>query len=73
VRFLTARGKPLARCELVFGDKVNWFERSAARAWKAWKALPESERKPGAVQVPRLASVDPKRLVAVKPPMVLWS
>jgi hypothetical protein len=68
VRFITASGKPLERGELVFGDKINWFQLSAERAWKAWAALPASERKPGAVQVPRLASVDPKRLVAVKPP-----
>jgi hypothetical protein len=68
VRFVTAGGKPLERGELVFGENVNWFHLSAERAWKAWTALPESERKPGAVQVPQLASVDPKRLVAVKPP-----
>jgi hypothetical protein len=68
VRFVTASGKPLARGELVFGEKINWFELSAERAWKAWEALPESARKPGAVQVPRLTSVDPRRLAAVKPP-----
>ena len=68
VRFLTASGKPLERGELVFGEKINWFQLSVERAWKAWAALPESERKPGAVQVPKLTSVDPRRLVAVKPP-----
>jgi hypothetical protein len=68
VRFLTASGKRLERGELVFGEKVNWFQLSVERAWKAWAALPESERKPGGVQVPELASVDPRRLVAVKPP-----
>jgi hypothetical protein len=41
---------------------------SAERALKAWAKLPEEERKPGAVQVPTLTSVDPKRVVAVKPP-----
>jgi hypothetical protein len=68
VRFITARGKLLERGELVFGEKINWFQRSAQRAWKAWAALPGSERKPGAVRVPKLASVDPKRRVAMKPP-----
>jgi hypothetical protein len=68
VRFVTASGKPLERGELVFGEKVNWFQLSAERALKAWAALPASERQPGAVHVPRLAAVDPRRLVAVRPP-----
>jgi hypothetical protein len=68
VRFVTAAGKQLERGELVFGPKVNWFERSAERALKAWAALPEAERRPGAVQIPALTAVDPKRAVAVKPP-----
>jgi hypothetical protein len=68
VRFLTAGGKRLERGELVFSEKINWFQLSAERALKAWAALPESERRPGAVQVPKLAGVDPKRLVVVKPP-----
>jgi hypothetical protein len=68
VRFITASGKPLERGELVFAEKINWFQLSAERALKAWAALPGSERQPGAVQVPKLTSVDPKRLVAVKPP-----
>jgi hypothetical protein len=52
VRFLTAGGKRLERGELVFSEKINWFQLSAERALKAWAALPESERRPGAVQVP---------------------
>jgi hypothetical protein len=68
VRFLTAGGKRLERGELVFSEKINWFQLSAQRALKAWAALPDSERRPGAFQVPRLAGVDPKRRVAVKPP-----
>jgi hypothetical protein len=67
VRFVTASGRRLERGELVFGEKVNWFQLSAERAWKAWAALPKSERQPGAVQVPKLASIDPKRRVALKP------
>ena len=68
VRFITAGGKRLERGELVFNEKINWFQRSAELALKAWAALPRSERKPGGVQVPRLTSVDPKRRAAVKPP-----
>src|SRR5262249_36552001 len=68
VRFVTAGGKELAKGELVYNAKVNWFALSAERALKAWAALPEAERKPGAVEVPPLTSVDPKRVVALKPP-----
>ena len=68
VRFVTASGKQLVRGELAYNQKTNWFYLSAERAWKAWEALPEAERKPGAVQVPALTSVDPKRVAALKPP-----
>jgi len=55
---VTAGGKPLCAPE---GDS---FMCNVPAAWERWKALPESERKPGAVQVPHLKSYDaafPKR------------
>src|SRR5262249_21225285 len=68
VRFITAAGKKLERGELAWNDKTNWFHLSAERALKAWAALPESERKPGAVEVPERPPVDPKRAPTLKPP-----
>jgi hypothetical protein len=68
VRFITASGKLLERGELNYNQKTNWFQLSAERALKAWAALPVAERKPGAVRVPELTSVDPKRVAALKPP-----
>ena len=38
---------------------------------KAWEALPESERQPGAVAVPRAATVDPRRAALALPPGAL--
>jgi hypothetical protein len=38
---------------------------------KAWDALPESERAPGAVSVPKADAVDPKRLALALPPSSL--
>jgi hypothetical protein len=41
---------------------------SLERALKAWAALPESERKPGAFQVPERGPLDPRRNAAKGPP-----
>ena len=41
---------------------------SLERALKAWAALPESERKPGAIQVPERGPLDPRRNAAKGPP-----
>jgi hypothetical protein len=49
---VTAGGKPLCAPE---GDN---FCCNVPVAWARWNALPESERKPGAVQVPHLKSYD---------------
>ena len=38
---------------------------------KDWKALPESERKPGAVTVPQASTVDPRRAALGLPPGAL--
>lgn len=38
---------------------------------KAWDALPEAERKPGAVAVPKSETVDPKRAALALPPGAL--
>lgn len=38
---------------------------------KAWEALPEADRAPGAVVVPAAAAADPKRLALVPPPGAL--
>jgi hypothetical protein len=43
------------------------MEKWLATKLKAWQALPESERGPGAVQVPRAAAVDPKRAALTLP------
>jgi hypothetical protein len=38
---------------------------------KAWEALPEAERKPGAVTVPKAETVDPRRAALALPPGAL--
>jgi hypothetical protein len=63
---LSAGGKRLERCELV-PDKKS-FQASLERGLKGFAALPPSERKPGAVQVPERGPIDPKRVPAVAPP-----
>jgi hypothetical protein len=51
--FVTASGKLLGR--------------DVKQALKAWQALPASERAPGAVKVPEMGKVDPKRTAPTPP------
>jgi hypothetical protein len=67
IDIITASGKFVARGELQTGNpKVHLA--SLERALKAWRALPEAERKPGAVQVPPRGPLDPRRHAAKGPP-----
>lgn len=63
---ITAGGKRLERGEMIPDSKT--FQASLERGLKAWAALPQSDRKAGAVQVPERGAIDPKRAVAVAPP-----
>jgi hypothetical protein len=64
---ITASGKLVARGELQAGNPTTHL-RSLERAMKAWAALPESERKPGAIQVEERGPLDPRRNAAKGPP-----
>lgn len=66
VDVVSASGQPLGPGELHPAKDV--FLKSLQRAIKKWNELPESERRPGAVQVPERGLIDPKRADAVKPP-----
>jgi hypothetical protein len=66
VDMVTAAGQPLGHGELHHAQGV--YLKSLERALQAWNKLPESERRPGAVQLPERGPVDPKRVVAVRPP-----
>jgi hypothetical protein len=67
VDIVTAGGKLVARGELQVGNPKTHLL-SLERALKAWAALPESERKPGAIQVPERGPLDPRRHAADGPP-----
>jgi hypothetical protein len=67
IDIITASGRMVARCELQVGNPKTHLL-SLLRAMKAWAALPESERKPGAYQVPEPGPIDPKRNTAKGPP-----
>jgi hypothetical protein len=56
--YVTASGKLLG---------VGFQQRAMEDALKAWNALPEAERKPGAFQVPERGPIDSKR-ATVQPP-----
>jgi hypothetical protein len=67
IDIITAGGKMVARGELQVGNpKVHLA--SLERAMKAWAALPESERKPGAIHVEERGPLDPRRNAANGPP-----
>lgn len=63
---VNAGGKHLEYGELHPAPGV--FQKSLERALKAFAALPESERAPGAVSIAQRGVIDAKRLVAVAPP-----
>jgi len=67
IDIITASGKFVARGELQVGNPRTHLA-SLERALKAWAALPESERKPGAIQVPERGPFDPRRNAAKGPP-----
>lgn len=67
IDIITASGKLVARGELMTGNPTVHL-RSLERAVKAWAALPESERKPGAIQVEERGPLDARRNAAKGPP-----
>lgn len=67
VDIITASGKFVARGELQVGNPKTHLA-SLERALKAWAALPETERKAGAVPVPERGPLDPRRNAAKGPP-----
>jgi hypothetical protein len=67
VDVITASGKLVAHGELQVGNPKTHLA-SLERALKAWAALPEAERKPGAVKVPERGPLDPRRNTAKGPP-----
>jgi hypothetical protein len=58
ISYLTAGGKVLG---------TDYQIASIEKAWQAWMKLPESERKPGAIQVPERGPIDPKHATAQPP------
>lgn len=67
IDIITAGGRFVARGELQTGNPTVHL-RSLERALKAWTALPEAERKPGAIQVEERGPLDPRRNAAKGPP-----
>src|SRR5262245_2155827 len=67
IDIITAAGKLVARGELQVGNPRTHLL-SIERALKAWAALPEAERRPGAVQIPPRGPLDPRRNAAKGPP-----
>jgi hypothetical protein len=67
VDIITASGKRVAYGELQAGNDTVHL-RSLERAMKSWAALPEAERKPGAIQVEERGPLDPRRNAAKGPP-----
>jgi len=57
--YVTASGKRLA---------IGFQQRAMEDALEAWSALPEAERKPGAIQIPERGLIDSKRITAQPPP-----
>jgi hypothetical protein len=67
VDIISAGGKLVARGELQVGNPKTHLN-SLHKALKAWTALPEAERKPGAIQIPERGPLDPRRNAAKGPP-----
>jgi hypothetical protein len=67
IDIITASGKFVARGELQVGNAKTHLL-SLERALKAWRALPEVERTPGAFRVPERGPLDPRRHAAKGPP-----
>src|SRR5262245_21540185 len=67
IDIITAAGKLVARGELQVGNPRTHLL-SIERALKAWAALPEAERRPGAIQIPERGPLDPRRNAAKGPP-----
>ena len=64
---VTAGGKALGPYGGPGPGMVKWLTAKL----KDWDALPEAERAPGSVNVPKLAAVDPKRAALALPPGAL--
>lgn len=54
-----------------YGSPGTGMEKWLQSKLKAWNELPESERAPGAVTVPKAESIDPKRAALAMPPGTL--
>lgn len=54
-----------------YGSPGTGMEKWLREKLRAWEALPETERAPGAVVVPKADAVDPKRLALSLPPGAL--
>lgn len=67
IDIITASGKRVAYGELQTGNPKTHLA-SLERALKAWAALPESERKPGAIKIEERGPLDPRRNAAKGPP-----
>jgi len=67
--FVTADGKQLGPFNLVAIGKVA--ENSVKNGLKAWKALPEDDRKPGSVKIKEQGELDPRRADQLPPKGVL--
>lgn len=63
VDIVTAAGKRIGHPEL----NSKGYLLTLQKALKQWSALPEAERKPGAVQVPPRGPIDPKRAGLIPP------
>jgi hypothetical protein len=68
IEIITASGKKLARVGVLSGNHPKAHLLDLQRALDAWTALPESERRPGAFQVPEPGALDPRRHTAKGPP-----
>jgi hypothetical protein len=64
VAVVTAGGKALGP----YAGPGQGMEKWLQAKFKDWEALPEAERKPGAVTVPRSNTVDPRRAALALPP-----
>ena len=65
---ITASGKKLGTVGVLSGNHPKEHLKDLKQVLKAWSALPESERKPGAFKVPEPGRLDPRRNTAKGPP-----
>jgi hypothetical protein len=65
---ITASGKKVGWVGVLHGNQPREHLQSLEHVLKAWAALPESERRPGAIQVPDPGPLDPRRNTAKGPP-----